>query len=106
MEKNGQINQEFRKGKLQLLEISRKAVALAKASEAQLKKLSHHGSLHFDAAALHLRLERLYYLIGKEYVKNRKSPEHSPNLVKLLKELDLVEGEYQGLKSKIKPTKE
>ena len=93
---------KWEKTKEQLTQISRKALALAKASEAQLKKLSHHGSVHFDATALHLRRERLYYLIGKEYVKNRNAIPLSVRLTKFLEELDLIEKEYYSLKSKMK----
>ncbi len=69
------------------------------------QKLSKHSSLHFDATALKLRLERLYYLIGKEYVKTRHGKEPTISLSKLLKEVETIETEIHSIKSKINPEK-
>lgn len=101
MDRKSQVNIEWQKTKEQLVEISRKALLLAKTSERELKKLSHHGSLHFDTTALKLRMERLYYLIGKEYVNSRHHPNSQSNLPKLMKELEAIEGELRQLKEKM-----
>ncbi len=91
---------KWNKAKAQFQEISQKAVTLAKASETKFKKFSHHGRLQFDATALHLRQERLYYLIGKEYVKMKHSAQPSAKLDKLLEEFDSIRQAYQSLHHK------
>lgn len=95
------VGMKWNKAKTQLKEISQKALTLAKASETELKKLSHHGRLQFDATALHLRQERLYYLIGKEYVKTKNSAQPSAKLAKLLEEFDSIHKEHQSLHHKM-----
>lgn len=91
---------KWNKTKAQIQKISQKAVTLAKAGETGLKKFSHHGRVHFDATAMHLRQERLYYLIGKEYVKMKHSAQPSAKLAKLLEEFDSIHKEYQLLHHK------
>ena len=50
---------------------------------------------------LHLRQERLYYLIGKEYVKMRHSAQPSAKLAKLLEEFDSIHQQHQSLHHKL-----
>lgn len=112
------FKKEWERTKEQLVKFSKEAATAAKKSEAEfiklsqkgkeeIVKLSHKGKLHMDAAALTLKKEKLYYLVGKAYV-NLKDPSNvSKELSELMAELRAIEKAARLLHRKInaKPQK-
>jgi hypothetical protein len=96
------LKKEWEKAKKKLAALKKETVILAKKSEAQFKKISHQGKIHFDSAALNLRKDRLYYLIGKEFVRTMDASRKSDRLVELVEELKKINQQYAELKSKAK----
>jgi len=70
--------------------------------EKELVRLSRVGKLHVDSAALGLKKERLFYLIGKEYVKANAPEKPTPQLDKFLSELKKADKEQENLQVKMK----
>jgi len=58
-----------------------------------------------DSTAISLKKEHLYYLIGKEYVKQENPAQPAPKLTKLINELKKADKEQQVLKRKLKMSK-
>jgi len=97
------LKKEWEKTKTQLQKFSEEAVVLAKKGEEELIKFSKKGKLHLDSTAIGLKIERLYYVIGKEYVKGcRSSQPSSAQLEKLIKEITKLEKEHKLLQGKIR----
>ncbi len=99
------FKKEWPKTKKKLLEISQEALDLAKKGEERLLQLSQEGKLRLDAATLTLKKEKLFYLIGKEYVQAKCPSEKTAKIEKLLKELEQVEKQQKVLKAKLKVSK-
>jgi hypothetical protein len=96
------FKKEWPKIKKKLMEVSQEAVVLAKKGEVELIKFSQKSKLHVDAAALNLKKEKLFYQIGKEYVRLKCPGEKTGKLKSLVDELDAVSLEEKALKRKIK----
>ncbi len=92
---------EWEKTKKQLIKFGQEATVLAKKGEEELVKFSQKSKLQVDVTATHLKIEKLYYLIGKEYVKT-KGKAQSAALTKHLNELEKLLKEETSLKSKLK----
>ena len=105
MKKQYDYSKEWPKIKKQLLGYSKEAVKLAQKGEKEILRLSHLGKIHFDATALSLKQEQLYYLIGKEYVKNKCPGTKGAKLTKLINELKVAIRQQASLKRKIKKVK-
>ena len=90
---------DLEKAKQQLSKLSKEASQLAKKGEEQLIKLSSRGKLHFDSTAAGLKLEQLYYLIGKEYVSH--SGHRTAKMTQLLDQHKKVTREQKSLKAKL-----
>ncbi|MEW5895092.1 MAG: hypothetical protein AB1650_04985 [Candidatus Omnitrophota bacterium] len=95
------FKQEWPQIKKKLIKMSQEAMVLAKKGETELVKFSQKSKLHLDAASLNLKKEKLFYQIGKEYVKS-KGAEKSMKMKTFLAEMDEVEKEERLLKRKIK----
>ena len=95
------FQQEWPKIKKKLVEMSQEAMVLAKKGEKELVKFSQKSKLHLDAAGLNLKKEKLFYQIGKEYVKSKGAQENA-KMKKLLEEITVVEKEERLLKRQIK----
>lgn len=102
MKRNFDFRKEWEKTKVQLDRLGKKAVVLAKKGEDELIKISKQGKLHLDATALGLRIEKLYYTIGKEYVLTRSSAKPSAKLDSMIVEITDLEKELGALKTKIR----
>jgi len=95
---------EWEKTKKQLVKFSKEALDVAKKGEQELVRLSKKSKLHIDSTAISLQKEKLYYFIGKEYVKTNGKTEKSAKLKKLLDELKAADKEQKALQLKIKKT--
>lgn len=97
-----EFKSEWEKARKQLLKFSKEAEVIAKKGEKELVKIYNTGKLHIDSTAVGLRKEKLFYQIGKEYVKTRKSKKESASLKKMLEELNKIDKEQRNLKTKLK----
>ena len=98
------FKKEWETIKNQLIRFSKEASEVAKKGEEELVKFSHRSKLHFDSAAANLKKEGLYYLIGREYVR-QKDHGRSAKLSKLLEEFRNMEKDERSLKRKLKSAK-
>jgi len=102
MKTNFDFSKEWEKTKQKLEVLSKEAVVLAKKGEEELVKFSKKGKLRLDSAAIGLKIEQLYYLIGKEYVKTKNSEKTSAALQSLVSQIIKLENEQRALKGRIK----
>lgn len=96
------FKQEWPKLKAELVRVGKEAMALAREGEKEVLRVSHKGKLHIDVAALRLKQEHLYKLIGKEYIKARCPKAPTPALKKLAGEWGKIEKEIKALNKKLK----
>jgi len=96
------LKKEWPKIKKKLKEMSKEAAVLARKGEDELIKLSKKSKLHLDAATVALRKEKLFYEIGKEYVRAKCPAQKTAKIQKMVDELDHWEKEERALKRKIK----
>src|SRR3989338_7180217 len=101
MNNQEEIKKEWQKTKEHWLKFSREAVKIAKLGEKELVRLSLQGRLHLDATAINLKKDKLYYLIGKEYVKLKNPAESSEGLRKYVAELRRVHKHQRSLMSQM-----
>jgi len=104
MKKHIDFKKEWEKTKKELTRFSKEAVKLAKMGEDEIIKFSHKGKLHLDSTAIGLKMERLYYFVGKEYTKLKSPTRPSAKLRKLIEQIKNLEKEQRSLKGKIKKT--
>lgn len=90
MDKQYDFKNEWKRTKQQLSEISQGAL-----------KVAQKGKLQVDIAALNLKKEHLYHLIGKEYVQSGEQSIPSEKLRQLLKEFREIDKEQQAIKMKL-----
>ena len=102
MKRQFDFKKEWQKTKLQLEKLSQEAVVLAKKGEDELVKFSRQGKLHLDSTAISLKIERLYYEIGKEYVRSHKTQKSSSQLRKLIEQVEQLEKEQRAVRGLIK----
>lgn len=95
---------EWEKTKKQLVQFSKEALEVAKKGEQELIKLSKKSKLHIDSTAIILQKEKLYYLIGKEYVKTADTKKPNAKLKKFVAELRAAEKEQKVIQGKINKT--
>ena len=96
---------DWEKTKKQLLKFSKEAMEVVKKGEEELIKLTKKSKFHIDSTAISLKKEKLYYLIGKEYVKAEKGPKGKEKIKKLVSESKAADKEWKELKEKIKKNK-
>lgn len=96
------FKKEWPKIKKKLMDVSQEAVQLAKKGEEELVKFSQKSKLQVDIAALNLKKEKLYYQIGKEYVRAKCPGEKTPRLKSFVDELQKAADEEKALRRKIK----
>jgi len=95
------FKKDWEKTREQLIKFGKEATIIAKKGEDELLKFSKKSKLYMDSTALNLKKEKLYYMIGKEYV-NAKNPLESTKLKKLAEEVNKANRQQQALKSKLK----
>lgn len=96
------FKKELEKTKKQLLKFSQEAIDVAIKGEKELIKLSKQGKLHVDTTAIGLKKEKLYYLIGKEYVKAKAPQTPNARLKGYLNDLKMLNRQQRSLKTKMK----
>ncbi|MCK5014448.1 MAG: hypothetical protein KAS66_11570 [Candidatus Omnitrophica bacterium] len=99
------FKKEWEKTRNQLTKFSKEAVKMAKKGEKELVEFSRKSKLHVDTTAISLKKEHLYYLLGKEYAKEKAPEQPTPKLTKLLNELKKADKEQRMLRRKLKPAK-
>ena len=102
MSSNFDYKKEWEKTKKQLIKFGKEASVLAKKGEEELVKFSQKSKIQVDVTATHLKIEKLYYLIGKEYVNAKTPSTPTAALKKHLTELEKLLKEEKALKSKLK----
>ena len=102
MKKSFNFSKEWEKTKKQIETFSKEAVVLAKKGEDELVKFSKKGKLHLDSTAVGLKIEKIYYAIGKEYIKSLKSKRSSSKLNSLVEQYKKLEGDHRSLKTKMR----
>jgi len=100
MDKNFDFKEEWERTKAQLTKLSKEVVVLAKKGEKEIIKFSQKGKRHFDSTALSLKIERAYYLIGKEYAHIKNPIKPSVKLSKLVDEVKQFEKQLRVLRKK------
>jgi len=96
------FRKDWNKIKESLMAMSQEAKVLAKKGEQELVKFSKKSKLHIDVTSLGLKKEKLFYQIGKEYVKTRKAAQPSEKMTQMLDELAQIEKQERQLKRQIK----
>lgn len=96
------VKTEWEKTKEQLVKFGKEASELVKKGEVELVKLTKQSKIHLDATTASLKKEKLYYYIGKEYVKLKDPSSPSPILKQLLDEYKSVDQEQKSLQTKLK----
>ena len=66
---------------------------------------SQKSKLHIDATAKHLKVEKLYHDIGKEYMGLRDRHKPTAKLKKLIEETEVLLKEEKSIKTKISKKK-
>ena len=105
MKKQYDLKTEWEKTKKMLTKFSQEAALLAKKGEEELVVFSKKSKMHIDATATHLKIEKLYYEIGKEYAHLKDPTKSSDKLDKLIREIHAFEKEEKTIKSKISKKK-
>ncbi len=95
------FKKEWPKIKKQLTQLSNEALDLARKGEKEIVRLSRRGKLHVDATAIAVQKERLYYLIGKEYIKAKCPGELTLKLKQLVGEKDKLDKNMAVLKKRM-----
>ena len=91
MKRNFDFSKEWQRTKKQLEIFSKEAIVMAKKGEDELVKFSKKGKFHLDSTAISLKIEQLYYMIGKEYVKSSRSNTSSSKLKSLNSQIKKLE---------------
>ena len=95
------MKKEWEKTKQQLIAFGKEASKIAQKGEEEIIKFSKRSMIQIDATSVQLRKEKLYYLIGKEYVESFRRKKDSEKLIQHLDELEKVEKEAAKLRRKL-----
>ena len=95
------FKKEWEKTKNQLTKFSKEAARVAKKGEQEIIKSTRQSKLHMDATAISLKKEKLYYMIGKEYMQSKDLEKETPKLTKLVIELNKANKRQSALKRKL-----
>ncbi|MCA9393242.1 MAG: hypothetical protein KC900_03475 [Candidatus Omnitrophica bacterium] len=102
MAQNYDVKQEWEKTKKQLIRFGHEVGELVRKGEDEIITLSQKGKMQIEVTTTTLKKEKLYYLIGKEYVKLNDTSKSSPALKKLLEQYHKLEREQKSISSKLK----
>ncbi len=94
------FKKEWEAAKKQILKFSKEAAKLTKKGEQEIIKFSKISKLHIDATTLGIKKEKLYYLIGKEYIMS-KDPAKSAKLTKMVADLKALEEGRKSIQFKL-----
>lgn len=102
MSQNYDVKQEWEKTKKQLVRFGKEVGELVRKGEDEIITLSQRGKMQIEATTTNLKKEKLYYQIGKEFVKLSDTSKPSVVLKKLLEEYRKLEREQKSIGSKLK----
>jgi len=108
-----EFKKEWPKIKNQLDRLSKEALKLTKKGEEQLKRLSYEGKLRSILLNIYnhttpdrdFKKERLYYLLGKAYIKSGCPGEKTAELRRLINEFRQISKDKRRIKSEIQSGK-
>jgi hypothetical protein len=100
------LKKEWPKMQAELVRIGREAQKLAKEGERELRYFTQQSKLQVDKGALALKKEHLFYLVGKQYVKDGASAVPGATLKELLEQLVKLEDEEARVAQQLKVTAE
>lgn len=95
------FKREWEKTKKQFIHLSSEAADMAKKGEKELIAISKKGKVQLDVAAMALKREKLYYLIGKEYAKGRSPANPSDKVLKLVAEVKTLVKEQRRIEKQL-----
>lgn len=90
----------------ELERIGTEAQKMAQEGERELKYFIHQSKLQIDKGTIALKKEHIFYLIGKQYVKDGAPAVPGAELKDLLDRLIKLEEKEQGVATEIKSTAE
>ena len=99
------VKKNWPKAKKQIEKFGKEAMIVAEKGKKELIRLSQESKLRLDFTSFELKKERLFYLIGKEFVQENCPGRQSEKLTKLIGDLNKVNEEQQSLKEKIERSK-
>ncbi len=102
MDEGYDFKKEWPKIQKELRRMSDEALKVVKKGEKELVKFSKVSRVHVDSAALRLKQEHLFHLLGREYVKAKFPGTHSPKMKKLIGEYSKLEKELTVLRQELK----
>lgn len=102
MTQNYDVKTEWEKTKEQLIKFGKEASELVKKGEVELVKITKQSKIQLDATTAALKKEKLYYQIGKEFVKLKNPGNLNQILKKLLEEYKTLDQEQRSLQTKLK----
>jgi hypothetical protein len=102
MDEGYDFKKEWPKIKKELQKVSGEAVKILKKGEEEVVKYSRLGKIHVDSAALRLKKEHLFHMIGKEYLVSGCSCEPSAKMKKYLAEHEKIEKQLKALDQGLK----
>ncbi len=105
MAKQFDFKKEWPKAQKQLEKFGEDTLKLLKKGEKELIRLSKESKLRLDATSLGVKMEQLFYLIGKEYIKSGSPGEKTSKLQKLIKELEDARKKKKTIEKKIQKKK-
>ena len=95
------FKKEWPRIRKQLIKVSQEAMALAKKGEKEIAELSRTGKLQLDLTAIQLKKERLYHLIGKEYIRAKAPQQPNETLKRYLDQFERLEQKYLETKKRL-----
>ncbi len=102
MAKHYDVKSEWEKTKKQLAKFGKEATKLAKKGEKELLNFTQQSKIQLDSTAVGLKKEKLYYQIGKEFVKLKDISKPNVTIKNLLEEYQDIDAQQQKIKAQLK----
>lgn len=102
MAKHYDVKKEWEKTKKQLAKFGKEATKLAIKGEKELLKFTQQSKIQLDSTAVGLKKEKLYYQIGKEFVKLKDITKPTVAIKDLLSEYHNIDKQQAQIKAKLK----
>ncbi len=100
-----EIKKNWPKAKKELEKLGKEALIAAEEGKKQFVRFSKQSKLRLDITSLELKKEHLYYLIGKEFVKENCPGTYGDKLKKFIDDLKQVNREQGQLKKLLESKK-
>src|SRR5437867_11181099 len=99
------LKKNWPKAKKQIEKLGKEALIVAEKGKKELIRFSHESKIRLDITSLELKKERLFYLIGKEFVKEHCPGNNSETLAKFIQELETVSQQQKSLQTEMEKKK-